>query len=344
MRKIILSVFVFLSFNSFAQQSKSYSERPENVDKGIIVNSKASVIISGVPSYLWRRGCGPTAVGMVVGYYDENGYSDLIQGSSASQTSFVNDAIANEEHYNDYSLPLDYYSTLLQDNSQLGGAHSSNCIADFMNTSWSSRGNYWGWSWSSDIDNSFINYVALMNSAYSTSCAAVGYSDVTAWDSYKVEIDSNRPVVFLVDSDGDGSTDHFVTGIGYDNDTKTYGIYDTWDNDIHWFSWHAMTSGNAWGIYNFMKFLVSGSIEIEKINSSEITVFPNPVKEKLKIYMPRNSELTYFKVINFQGKVVCEDFLRNDEIDFSNYPNGIYFIEIIEENSKITFKKIVVEK
>jgi hypothetical protein len=68
----------------------------------------------------------------VVGYYDLNGFPELIVGDAESQTSNVNNAIANEQHYNDYSLPMDNGSNILQDKSVTGGAHASNCLADFM--------------------------------------------------------------------------------------------------------------------------------------------------------------------------------------------------------------------
>ena len=33
--------------------------------------------ISGVPAYLWRCGCAPTAAGMVLGYWDSHGYPNF---------------------------------------------------------------------------------------------------------------------------------------------------------------------------------------------------------------------------------------------------------------------------
>lgn len=147
----------------------SYSQRPSKVDKGLILNgSKNQVLISGVPSYLWGHGCGPTALGMVVGYYDVNGYSDLIIGNASTQTTNVNIAIANTEHYNDYSLPIDNYPYLYQDKSELGGAHNSNCIADYMHTSWSLDGNRYGWSYSNKISVAFSSYIQQVNNNYTT--------------------------------------------------------------------------------------------------------------------------------------------------------------------------------
>ena len=93
---------------------------------------------------MWHRGCGPTALGMVFGYYDLHGFSDLYPDSSTIQTMNINNLIASDDHYSDYSQPLDYYPNLIQDASQTGAPHQDNSIADFMQTSKSSQGNYWG--------------------------------------------------------------------------------------------------------------------------------------------------------------------------------------------------------
>ncbi|WP_297092238.1 C39 family peptidase [uncultured Draconibacterium sp.] len=266
----LFSTFILLglALSSMAQQSSSGPERPANVSPGIIKPENAlntqggagSKTITSVPSYIWHRGCGPTAVGMVLGYYDLNGFPDLIDGDASTQTTGVDDAIASTGHYDDYSQPIDNTSTgLMQDKSELGGAHTSNSVADFMSTSWSSRNNYYGWSWSSDIAPSFTNYVALRNSTYQVTTSTISFTAVGSWENYKNEIDNDRPVVLLVDTDGNGGTDHFVTGIGYDEDLQQYAIYDTWNHDIHWYDWAQMASGVAWGIYNYNTFQMNTS-------------------------------------------------------------------------------------
>ncbi len=264
MKKVILFTlgsFIFLTV-SFAQQSTTGPYRPKGVSKGIIKSNQRSVnTISGVPSYIWHRGCGPTALGMVVGYYDTHGFADLIEGDASTQTSDVNDAIANDDHYDDYSLPKDWYPNLETDKSQFGGAHYSNCIGDFMNTSWSSRTNYWGWSWSSDIGPAFTSYVWMRNSNYIVTTSHVGYYTPSSWSKYMTEIDNNRPVVLLVDSNGDGYTDHFVTGVGYDDTNILYAIYDTWDHSIHWYQWRSMSSSYTWGVYNFRVLKIQFDIQ-----------------------------------------------------------------------------------
>lgn len=258
-------IIVLFSNSLFAQHSLYMPVPPPNVDRGVIaqkppLGATVDVVINNVPSYTWTHGCGPTALGMVIGYFDGLGFSDLVSGSASTQTTGVNDVIANSFHYNDYSLPIDNYPTLLTDKSQTGGAHSSNCLADFMKTSWSIEGNYYGWSWSNYIAISYNSYISFINSAYQHQASQIYYSDVVAWNTFINEIDNNRPVVLLVDSDGDGGTDHFVTGIGYNSSNKTYAIYDTWDHNIHWYTWHAMSSGNAWGIWGFTTFILKFNI------------------------------------------------------------------------------------
>ena len=66
-------------------------------------------------------------------------------------------------------------------------------------------------------------------------------------------------MVFLVDTDGDGDTDHFVTVIGYDDGTPhQYGCYDTWaaSPGIRWETFQGMGSV-AWGIWGGWSFNLS---------------------------------------------------------------------------------------
>ena len=292
---LILSGIVFF-FQLNAQQSTTDKNRPHNVNKGIIGNfSKNQVIIDNIPTYIWEHGCGPTALGMLIGYYDFIGFPDLIEGDATIQNSFVDNAIANSEHYSDYSEPIDYYPDLLEDKSELGGAHVSNCIADFMQTSWSSVSNRYGWSWSSKIDDAFTSYIQMQNSDYYTYTSYEWFSS-SSWDIFKSEIDNERPVILLVDSDGDGSTDHFVTGIGYDDATNMYAIYDTWDTDIHWYEWREMSDTYSWGIYGFNILNIAYTInaDINPINSGTISGNgPYLIGETVNLIATANEEYNF---------------------------------------------------
>ncbi len=278
---MFVATFLLIGELALAQQSTTGPVPPPGIDYGIRALTSTQVIIPGVPAYLWHHGCGPTAVGMVVGYWDGNGFPSLVPGSAATQTASVDAMIADDsgnpncaapdgDHYQDYSCPIDYWPTLLTDRSQTGGAHASNCVADFMMTSWSSQNNFYGWSWFVHVPMSFTNYVNLVAPHYNPLSQNRYYSGTT-WATYKAEIDSGRPVVLLVDTDGDGSTDHFVTGIGYDDATNEYGIRNTWDTGIHWYTWRGV--GYAWGIYGItlfkLRFMCGDVNGDQKINNSD---------------------------------------------------------------------------
>ncbi len=247
--------------NTFAQQSTTGPRRPTYTRIGSLLSVSSQVTIPNVPAYNWYRGCGPTSVGMVLGYWNTHGYPGLIGGNSTYQNESVDSAVASPEHYQDYSLPIDYAPNLLPDKSTLGGAHPSNSIADFMNTSWSSRYNYYGWSWFGDVGPSWVQYVSWKRPEY-VATSKDHIFNAGAWNAYKEQIDQGKPVVLLVDSDGDGVSDHFVTGIGYDEVDSTYGVHDTWDVSTHWYPWIRMTAGIPWGVLGFTSFDISRNTTI----------------------------------------------------------------------------------
>jgi hypothetical protein len=229
--------------------------------------TKAQVVIPGVPTYIWHHGCGPTAVGMVIGYWDGNGCPNMVPGDATTQTNAVENMMADDsqnpscaaagsDHYQDYSCPIDNYPNLYRDLSELGGAHTSNCVADFMETSWSSRGNRYGWSYYSEVPGSFIDYVNLVAPQYNPTSANHTYSNFS-FATYQNEIDNGRPVVLLVDSDGNGGTDHFVPAIGYDDVANEYACLNTWDMSIHWYQWRPMSASYSWGVYGATVFNVT---------------------------------------------------------------------------------------
>jgi len=264
---VTISLILIISLSVQAQQSTTGPEPPPNIDQGLREPNKAQVIIPGVPSYIWHHGCGPTAVGMVVGYWDSNGFPDLVDGDASTQTSGANAMMSDDndnpicndaysDHYRDYSCPEDSYPNMQQDKSTTGGAHASNCVADFMQTSWSSENNYYGWSWYSAVPMSFTMYVDLIAPTYDATATNLNYY-IFSWEDYMAEIDAGKPIVLLVDTDGSGGTDHFVPAIGYDNSTMEYCCYNTWDHSLHWFQWRELNSGNTWGIYGATIFDLS---------------------------------------------------------------------------------------
>ncbi len=257
------------------QQSKTGPTPPDAVlqrdaERGFIPAPLGATVIAGVPDYNWRHGCGPTAVGMVVGYYDGQSYDDLVPGDVSTQNNDANQAMASGgvsgnpadpcQHYEDYSCPEDTFPVPLTDAHITQGrpAHPDDCIGDYMRTSQSTHPlghNYYGWSWSSDVGPSFVGYVNQQNATYAPSYTEYRWSTgAMTWAVLTNEIDNNRPMVFLVDTNGNGDSDHFVTVIGYDDSTNEYGCYDTWSSSpgIRWEIFQGV--GNDWGIWGGWSF------------------------------------------------------------------------------------------
>ena len=228
------------------------------------VLERGQKVIDAVPPYLWRHGCGPTAAGMVIGYWDGQAFGHLIPGDASTQTNEVDQAIATgngpNTHYSDYSLPIDDPDVDPQPLPDLsepppGDEHPSDCLGDFMETSWSAANNYYGWSWFSHVDDALVGYTDWANMTYGASYEAASWGETWGtftWEKFRQEIDNDRPMVFLVDSDGNGQTDHFVTAIGYrdTNGYPEYACFDTWSDDAYrWERFREMSGSYPWGIY-----------------------------------------------------------------------------------------------
>ena len=199
-------------------------------------------LISGVPCYFWYNGCGPTSSGMIIGYWDAHGYSNLIPGSNdwVANEQAVKDMIASPGHIRDY-VPTRNRTPTPED-----PWHANDCVADWFQCS-KNPDNY-GWAYFSYADDSLRDYAIYRG--YTTSAVYNLMYASSLWDTFTAAIDNNHPVEFLVDSDGNGSTDHFVAAVGYDNTPGAYryACWDTWYATVRWCDYKAL-GGGAWGVY-----------------------------------------------------------------------------------------------
>jgi PKD repeat protein len=77
-------------------------------------------------------------------------------------------------------------------------------------------------------------------------------------------------------------------------------------------------------------------------NEEVIVVFPNPVTDVLSIEVLKNSNFNSLKVFHSNGQIVFQkETFEGDilEIDFSDFPSGIYFLEVLIDD-KIFIEKI----
>ncbi len=277
-------------------------------DLSVPQETKGEVLLN-VPAYRWRHGCGPTALSMVVGYYDVKGFGDLVPGDAWSQTDAVNQMIASggggyngyglpfppgqEGHFEDYAAPIDTGPSTLPDAYITAGraAHPENSLADYLGTSFSTKGNPYGWSWSTEMGSAFVDY---FEQQYPEAEGVTRYSTYYPmnWDALVREINAGRPMVFLVDSSGDGKTDHFVTVIGYrDGPPRQYAVWDTWSTtDVRWENFSQIAAGTRWGIYAGWSYHVS-------LPPADIVLSNNQVAEKLPIGSEIGSFSTNFVVL-----------------------------------------------
>jgi hypothetical protein len=128
-----------------------------------------------------------------------------------------------------------------------------------MKTSQSYYHNYYGWSWFSAVGPAMKNYAeSVRQPAYQVSTSNLFMHAGLNWNAFRDEIDAGHPLVFLVDTDADGETDHFVTAIGYDviDNVAMFGCLNTWDGSVHWWEFAAMAPGQPWGIYGAAAFRI----------------------------------------------------------------------------------------
>ncbi len=205
-------------------------------------------ILKDIVEYNWLVGCTPTAVAMVIGYWDRNGYDNLIFGDSGTYSPAVQHAIATPEHYASYYDIEEGFSGDSPDASELGGAHLNNSIADYLYTSRSDLGLGNGWT--------FYGFEGIGVHGYA---AQQGYDNFSTthldWGRFSFadvarEIDAGRPVILSVDSNADGRNDHNVTVFGYDAAAQTLLIHDGWERteDSRWIEFTRAAEGQDFGI------------------------------------------------------------------------------------------------
>ena len=230
----------------------------ESIVTALLGDALGEVVIP-VPGYKWHDGCGPTAVGMVVGYYAAQ-YPNLVRGDPDAM-------MASAGHYADYVLPMDtgYPYPPAPDKSELpeGDEHPSDSVADFMHTSFSYYYLFYGQSATNMGVPAFTDYVSSVYPGVAAS-GVTYYSTKLTWPIVTAELDAARPMVFGVDSDGDGACDHFVTVIGY-RDTSGYPEYccwDTWSTTlVRWERFRPLSAAYPWGVWGGYSYAIGGAAD-----------------------------------------------------------------------------------
>jgi hypothetical protein len=83
---------------------------------------------------------------------------------------------------------------------------------------------------------------------------------------------------------------------------------------------------------------INGVLDIDKIQTDHISIFPNPTMDL--IHISGVSKIEKIELLGISGELIEEAFPHslNAEIDASRLSNGIYFVRIQMEQQTITKK------
>lgn len=243
---------------------------------------QSAVVLGDVPTSRWTYGCAATAAGMVLGYYDRNGYSEMYTGrrnrgvaplkNLGNATALIaskkgRDGNRSFGHVNDYWRA---YGSSGPDPYETAGRaeHTPDCVADFLGT------NQWKWDYYSDgeVDFNVDGSTALW--AYNTGeklydfipsesaglpqtsfCHGLKlyaeYCGYSVYENYTQRVDLEDGFSY---SDYQAEIDagrpvfvqlagHSMVGVGYDSQSEIIYIHDTWDNRLHWMQWGESYAG-----------------------------------------------------------------------------------------------------
>lgn len=80
---------------------------------------------------------------------------------------------------------------------------------------------------------------------------------------------------------------------------------------------------------------------LEKSNTAEINIFPNPAKEYLKIKIPNNQSISELKLYSQNGMLALRTKIPDqNRINISYLQNGIYMLELYLSDGKRIVKKV----
>jgi hypothetical protein len=106
-----------------------------------------------------------------------------------------------------------------------------------------------------------------------------------------------------------------------------------------------LSVSNSYGKHTYCRKIGIGVnvVAVDELEFKNIQIYPNPTKSELNIsYSQEELENSELIINDLQGKVIFQKRLNFDKIDVSNFPHGIYFLQIRKENKVVFREKIVI--
>jgi hypothetical protein len=192
------------------------------------------------------------------------------------------------------------------------------------------------------VGNSICNTCSYNGQTY--------YSPITAIDSVRIKIDNFANCL--------GCDECFVVGIiNCSNDSvhltgSIHSIgYPYWVAVWGWGKFYSDTlrvefmevvppPGGGWDTNYFCKVYDHIGVGINPLYSNEtISIFPNPATRLVTIKMPQNEGIHDIQILNILGIPVIKQQISDkrtiSELEVSELTNGIYLIQITNQNGKI---------
>ncbi|MCF8228109.1 MAG: T9SS type A sorting domain-containing protein [Bacteroidales bacterium] len=123
------------------------------------------------------------------------------------------------------------------------------------------------------------------------------------------------------------------------NTSNSISVYDPANHEVV----HAINTSDYLGGPFMVAFSEGGSVDVsEETKTPDITVFPVPAKNHVRLNTHKNSDYRYM-LLSISGETKRSGILKNyAEIDLTDLPEGIYIIRLYNETENLT-KKVVKE-
>lgn len=113
-----------------------------------------------------------------------------------------------------------------------------------------------------------------------------------------------------------------------------YKIYDSKGNLL-------VESDGDYGYGEYQIIFVHGAMSVEDVNENSYNVYPNPVKDVLTVSGEDMKQVTIYNALGQLVKTVdCND--NTVQINVNDLQNGMYFVNVINNNGEMTTSKVSV--
>lgn len=215
------------------------------------------------------------------------------------------------------------------------------CIGDNVTLVAAGSGNF---SWSNNSTANSITVSPITNMVYSvsvsnTACSASANSTVTVNELPIVSFDETP--VLCVTNDPIALSASPINGTFSGTGVVSNAMFDPFISGIGTFPLsYSYTDMNGCSNTASQTAIVSACTGISELEKSEILICPNPTNSVL--YISGAPEFTNIKIMNAIGQTICIYQSIPDVISVSDFANGIYFIQLLDQKATaIKTKKFI---